>query len=135
MQGAMAFSLAFHIVGIVMWLGGLMIITRCIKLFSGDAQVARSAAPMLRRLFFGFVVAGLVVAACSGVYQLSSFGVGAYMKQGWFHTKLTLVLALLVVTFFVPRTIAKLVEDPAAAGKRAMALHGASGALLLAIVF
>jgi uncharacterized membrane protein len=132
---AMAYSLGFHIVGIVMWLGGMMILTRCVKLFSEDAAQARVAIPALRRLFFGNAGIGAVLVLGSGIFQLAHGGAASYFAQGWFHAKLTLVVILLGATACMPGTIALLASQPHKAGKRAMMLHGISALVLLAAVF
>jgi uncharacterized membrane protein len=87
---------------------------------------------MIKRGYFGFVVAGAVLSLGSGIYQLLERGIGFYMAQGWFHGKLTLVIVLLVVTVVFGAQV-----KGAAAGKTVKPglvgmMHGVtSGALVL----
>ena len=131
----MKISLAFHIVGMVMWVGGLMILTRVLKVFSDELGDSRSLAAMVQGLYKGFVLPGLLVAIVSGLYQLTSMGIGVYMKQGWFHGKLTLVVVLLVVTFFVGGEVHKVQRAQKLSAARLIALHALSSVALLGIVF
>lgn len=98
----MAYSLAIHVVGIVFWVGGLLVLTRMLKLSSVEGALPDGArtevAKMVKRSYFGLVIAGVVLSLVTGVYQILERGIGFYMAQGWFHGKLTLVIVLLVVT-------------------------------------
>lgn len=128
---AWGISIGVHIVGLVMWLGGMMILTRALKLFAGSEALPSFA----RRTFHGFVLPGAVLSVSSGLYQLLSVGVSHYMQQGWFHGKLTFVVALFVVTFLLFRQVRTLRTTGAVDPRHATILHAASGTLLLVIVF
>lgn len=129
----MQLSLAFHIVGLVLWLGGLMILTRFLTLATSSEGV-KVVGHMARRVFIGFVVGGLTLTTLSGLHQ---FGKNAalYMSQGWFHTKVTLVLVLLVVTYFVGRDVSRINQGATVTRGRVMLWHAISGSVLIAAVF
>ena len=128
----MKISLAFHIIGIVMWMGGLLILTRLMKAFrSGDSCSDQFRASLERRVFLGWVLPGLGLVSISGLYQIFTRGFDFYLKQGWFHAKLTLILVLLAVTYFTWREIAK----PSGKTAKVMAFHGIVGLVLIAITF
>lgn len=136
----MRYSIAFHIVGLVMWLGGLMILTRCLKIFS--APFSAESKPVLdgfrnivKRLLYGFIVPGALVSLVSGLYQLFTVGPDVYMKQGWFHSKLTLVAILFVVTFVVAMQVSKAGRGEVLDKGKLMMLHAISSLSLIAIVF
>ena len=136
----MKISLALHIVGLVMWLGGLMILTRCMKVFSRslpqEAEEAISAfSTTIKRIFYGFCLPGALISLLTGLYQVFSMGAAYYMRQGWFHGKLTLILLLFIITFFVARELKKIQNQEILSAKRALALHAASAASLILIVF
>jgi putative membrane protein len=135
----MAYSLAVHVIGVVFWLGGLLVLTRLLKMVLLEASLGeesrREVAKMLKRGYFGFVVAGVVLSLGSGIYQLLERGFGYYMAQGWFHGKLTLVLILLVVTVIFGAQV-----KGAAAGRAVKPgvvgmLHGITSGALVVIAF
>lgn len=136
----MKISIAFHLVGLVMWLGSLMILTRCLKIFSRAYPAEASEAldtfrNTLKRVFYGFCIPGLLISLVTGVYQIVQMGMAYYMKQGWFHAKLTLVLLLFVVTLLLAKEMRRIAGRELVPAKRAIVLHAASGASLFAIVF
>lgn len=140
MYSLMQYSIAFHIIALVLWLGGLMVITRTLKLFACNFPAeANSGLDGLRsinsRIWFGFVIPGAVLSIVTGLYQIYLMGISYYMKQGWFHAKLTLVLVLLVVTFFVGREVGRSSKKLQLDAKRLLILHIISATSLLIIVF
>lgn len=135
----MAYSLAIHVIGIVFWLGGLLVLTRLFKqlvLTGGLPDSARlETAKIIKRSYMGFVMPGIVLALGSGIYQLLERGMGFYMAQGWFHGKLTLVLVLLVASFvFGAQVTGATNGKPVKAGVVGM-IHGLTSAGLVLISF
>ncbi len=128
-------SVAVHLIGIVFWIGSLIVITRFFNLAS-DSAVAGSAAyrNLMSRAYFGFSVGGLVLATVTGIYQLSSQGMSYYMKQGWFHGKLTLVLVLVGITVAVGIQIKKLQIGAPVTRKTAGMLHGITSLSFILII-
>ena len=128
-------SIALHIIGIVMWAGGLMIVTRFLKIFTnaGDGSAALSA--MVHRVFHGYVLGGSVIALLTGLYQLFYRGLGFYFAQGWFHGKLTLIVLLIVVTALTFADVNKVKSGVTLSRGRIGAMHGLTGLALLGIVF
>lgn len=132
----MAYSLSLHLIALVMWVGGLMIGTLLMK----NAAVAGEAGNPgvqsgFKKVFRGFIVPGMILATATGLYQFGLRGASFYMKQGWFHAKITLLLGLFVVTFLVGREIGRAASSGQVDGKKAMMLHGITGAILIAVVF
>ena len=132
-------SIAFHLIGVVFWLGGLILVPRFLKVFAGapgaDGGVALAPArALVKRMWLGYVIPGLLIAVVTGLIQLVTGGIGVYMQQGWFHTKLTFVLVLVGVTVVewleVERVSSGLPSRPAVLG----ATHGVAAASLFAIV-
>ncbi len=132
----MRYILALHIIGIVMWLGGMMITTRLFKIFRSSSAGADSQWPnALMKLWRGFILPGALIVIVSGILQVLTNGVGYYMQQGWFHAKLTFVVLLVIATAFLGSEIKSYKEGNLEAGKNAMLLHGIAGLALLANVF
>ncbi len=135
----MQISLAFHIIGIVLWVGGLMIGTRLMKAVLVDPEAGATLSvtqrSMLQRVFKGYILPGFILALGSGLYQIYTMGLAHYMRQGWFHGKLTLVLLLVIVTFLTGDTAARIARGEAINAKKLSAFHGIAGLCLVVIVF
>ena len=129
----MGLSLAVHVVGLVMWVGGLMLATRIFTLLIKGGATAALCAPVASRMTKGFIIPGLVLSVISGVYQVMFRGVDFYMKQGWFHTKLTFVILLVIMTgVFVVQT-GKFAEGSTPSPGKLMMIHGVAALSLLII--
>lgn len=133
--GAMLISIALHIIGLTLWLGTLILISRLVAVVAADFEKHSGLVPFLSRAFKGYGFSGLALTLITGVYQLANRGVGFYMKQGWFHTKLTLVIVLLIVTAVLGASIAQLKRGETFSKGRGMALHGIAALCLVVIVF
>ena len=135
---AQQISFAFHILGLIFWIGGLVSLSRLLKSVSLlDAQ-ASSESPELRNncrmIWLGFVVGGLAIALVTGILQILFLGVGYYMRQGWFHMKLTAVLALLGVTGFAALQMMRLGRGDPIKRSAAAIIHGGAGGLAMIIL-
>lgn len=115
-----------------MWLGGLMMLTRFMKLLTVP-QSADSLRAMIKRIYFAYVIPGMTLSILSGLYQLSS-DVSGYMQRGWFHGKLTFVLLLLGITFVVATDVKRSERGELLSAGRLGALHGLTGLALIAIL-
>jgi uncharacterized membrane protein len=129
----MNISLSLHVIGIVMWLGGLMIGTRVLKYLQEESH--RDVQGVIAgKIWFGFIIPGLTVVTFTGLYQFWSRGAAFYMKQGWFHGKLTLLLGLFVATYLMGEEIKKIRSGAEGSSKRIMMVHGLSSLILILIV-
>lgn len=130
-------SLGFHIIGIVLWIGGLMVTSGLIRYFekSDAAKSGPAYTALTKKYFFAMVLPGMILALLSGTYQLLTNGVSYYMQQGWFHGKLTLVILLLVTTLSVWFGVQRVQRGEVVNGKKYGMIHGVIGTLFLLIVF
>ena len=123
----------FHVVGFIFWMGGLMVLTRIQAFRAGEApEVQDRLAPLEKKVYWGFAVAGLVLTLLSGVLLLHLSGwlpLNSKLSGAGFHIKLTFVALLLGVHGVVHAKM----KQRAAAGLY-KALHAITGTLLLAIV-
>lgn len=123
-------SLALHIVGIVMWTGSLIVASRIIALGVNSAN--DNSAAWLKKIFYGWTLAGLALVTLTGLYQLMvGGGPGVYFEQGWFHGKVTLVIVLYIATFIFSRFLKQTQKK----ASTAMMIHGLTGLCLILIVF
>lgn len=86
---------AFHIIFMVTWFAGLFYLPR-LFVYHADAKDATSIERfkiMERKLFFGIMNPGGLFTLVFGIAMV--YLAPGYLTQGWFHAKLTLVLALL----------------------------------------
>lgn len=131
----MRYSLALHIIGIVMWLGGLLILTRMMSSLEKLSKESLGLVPIIKKIFYGWILGGLFLTALTGLYQIGIRGISFYMKQGWFHSKLTLVLLLVGVTVALGLQVSKASRGDIVKSKSVMILHGLSAVGLVSIVF
>jgi protoporphyrinogen IX oxidase len=128
----MGISVGFHIIGIVMWIGGLLLLTRLLKLL--PQPLPAGCENITKRLYFGFVVGGMVLTILSGIYQ-AWFSWEVLGKAGWFHAKLTMIVALIAITLFVGTLSMEQSRGHNIPVGRAAALHGFVGLLFIITVF
>ena len=129
----MRISLAFHIVGLVLWVGGLIILPRIMKGFAGGGATTGEAQAMIPRVFFGYIVPGFAIAIVTGLYQFfEGGGASVYMKQGWFHGKLTFIILLVIATVLLATEVSKTKSGGVLSKGKLGAIHGiAAGSLIL----
>lgn len=148
--------LAFHLIGLVIYLGGLLNLSRMLGYHVKEsAEVRARLSWMEKRMYFFVTLPGLAIAATFGLLML--FGVGSegmagnaiqhyYVprvaetgeKSAWyatFHAKSVLIVILLVLDFFLGRqivTLAKGGEPPKPA--RFKILHGLIALVTILII-
>jgi len=86
---------AFHIVALVAWFAGLFYLPR-LFVYHADAKDTISIERfklMEKRLYYAITWPAAIVTTVLGLYLLS-YNFSYYMKSGWMHAKLTLVLVL-----------------------------------------
>ncbi len=135
----MAWFKVFHLVGIILWIGALMDLTRMLGYHVKKPRIAWPAISEIeRRIFFGASVAGLTLTLAMGVCLLIYGGGPAYyFSQPYFHAKLTGVAALIAIQFLTFRAIRRVARAPEAETVAAWPfklLHGLAGLFLLLIL-
>lgn len=88
---------SFHIIFMVTWFAGLFYLPRLFvyHAIATDSISLERFKIMERKLYFGIMTPGAVLTIIFGVwlFTYNSFG---YLHSGWFHTKILLVLLLLI---------------------------------------
>ena len=128
-------SIALHIIGIVMWVGGLMVLARFLKLFTEPGTGRDALVAMMRRVYFGYSLIGCFLALATGIFQLMLRGPAFYFSQGWFHTKLTLIIILFIATLVVAFDLKSISSGTLLSRGKVAAIHGLIGLVLLVAVF
>lgn len=84
-----------HILGIAMWVGGLLGVTSALSKAGGlDAGNRQGLIEGAARIERWVALPGFLLALSMGLYLLITDGLGHHaLKQGWMHIKLTVLLA------------------------------------------
>lgn len=92
---------SFHIIAMVAWFAGIFYLPRLYVYHAEttDQTSIERFKVMERRLYRGIMTPAAVVTLFLGCWLLS-FNPGYYMHAGWMHTKLLLVLILLLYHFY-----------------------------------
>lgn len=103
---------AFHLVAVVSWFAGLFYLPRLFVYHasSHDSVSIERFKIMERKLYRGIMTPAAIVAVLLGGW-LVSFSPEYYLKAGWFHAKLTLVVLLLGYHHACGRLLKKFAED------------------------
>ena len=131
-----AWTLVFHILGLVLWIGGLLIETNIL------ARHAQETSPEVRealghtemRLLNGMANPGALLTVVSGII-LILINRSYFLHAAWLHAKLALVVVLLglhVVVFSRTKAFAAGRRD--LQRRECMTLHGAISLLFLGIL-
>jgi putative membrane protein len=100
MNSGVAWTLVFHIVGFVLWIGGLLTATQ-VMASRTKQNTAESAAALSRlelKLFKGVAHPGAAIAVVAGIIGLVLQP--NQLHQGWMHAKLSLVAILIGLDLF-----------------------------------
>ena len=127
----MALYLTLHLIGITLWVGGMLLLTRMLRWMLSTNAFDERARLFIKRLYLCYLLPGAGLTLAAGILQLVTVGIPFYMQQGWFHAKLTFVIVLLVSTALLGRDLS--IPGRLSAG-RALVYHGITGATLLAAV-
>ncbi len=132
--GLIGWGIVFHLFGVVIWVGSLLMIASMLSLATEEVGAARERLIVVsRRLFqIGGNLGALATVLFGIILILLDPGV---LMVGWLHLKLVLVLVLLYFHYRLYRAILNLEIDPSGASAREFKMiHGIVSALLLAIL-
>ena len=118
-----------------MWIGSMIILSRVLCVFSDKSDYSESLFKMAKKLYFAWLVPGILIVLVSGLYQLGTGGMSFYMAQHWFTTKLLFVLILLVNSVVLYFCLAIIAKNKVISKGKLMGVHGLSGLLFIIIVF
>jgi len=130
-----AWLLVFHLIGLVFWLGSLLVVTHVLALHSEEpSPEARAAFGRLEmRLFKGLAHPGAALMVFTGGILIAEKP--HYLLEHWLHAKLLLVAVLMVLDLRVYlRTAAFLAGRVELNRRECMALHGAISLVFFGIL-
>jgi putative membrane protein len=124
-----------HVLGVVMYVGGLLTLTRLLgHAVRYESPVSRADAfRVLKRMHVFVDWGGLFLMLGAGIWLVVADPMGkAYMKQGYFHLKLTCALALIVCDIMLSRKLFRMQgEGPHPSAGFFRIMHGVAGLALL----
>jgi protoporphyrinogen IX oxidase len=128
----------FHLIGIVLWMGGLLSFSRILGYHAKELPSARPRFTFIEgRLNWLVAVPGAVLTIVFGLWLTNDYGMAWFRVASWMHWKLALVAGVAVIHVILTvkhRQIRR--GHPAQPMSRALyaALHGTVGLLLIIIV-
>lgn len=132
-----ALSFVFHLLGAVLWLGGLLAMSRAMAAMAKQPVAMRPGLAYLGGRFHILAALGALLSIPSGLYQLSLWPDGSFRHAGWLHAKLTLILGLVIVhglCWAKLKNWQKASASTALPRGTASALHGVVGLILIGIL-
>lgn len=131
----MQVALMFHVLGMVLWMGGLMNLTRMVSFHVGEEPEVQKRLYYIENRLFKFVtLPGLGITLVAGLYMLSN-NMDYYMKQPWMHGKLLFVGIMLAVTALLQGKLNELANNHAKQSAKAFKIaHGITGLMLILII-
>ena len=129
---------AIHLIGVVLWMGGLLNLSRILAYHAKERPAVRPRFSFLEaRLNYFVTLPGAVIVLATGLSQLSLEPTGYFAIARWLHIKLTLVFVVAAIHLVVTlrhRSLARERADQPINKALFSALHGTLGLLLIAII-
>jgi len=131
----MAWWLTFHLLGIVLWTGGLLSISRMAAYHTAEApEVQPRFAWVEWRMYWLVTVPGMVITLVTAMGLLAT-GPLPYGSLGWFRAKMALVVLLLGLHALLHTKLKALAAHPADQKKAVFsAVHGTIGLTLIGLL-
>lgn len=133
--------LALHVVGVILWMGGLFQLTRHLGMHveQANGEAVEALAAYESKTYYFVVLPGLLLSLGTGLYALFSLGFGSYLASeawgGTFHLKLMLVAILIAGDQVVRYKMSQLHETGEGNRGFFMAVHGTVGLFFILIAF
>lgn len=129
----MKYAFIFHVLGLVFLFAGLLFGTKLLKI-SATETPSPSLMILAKKNVFAYIIPGVLLMVLSGLHQLYSGGISIYMKQGWMHAKLTLIVVLLWSSIMVAIRLISLSKGQGSDAKFATMHHAIAATLLVLIL-
>lgn len=138
-SNVMAWYLVFHIVGFILWLGGLLDLTRILGYHvKEDLVVQQRLSWMEFRMYWFVATPGMILAVVAGlILFFMGGGTAIYFggRSSWFLVKFGLALGLIVIHFICGRQIMDLRARPRfTSAVPFKVLHGLTGLVFIFVV-
>jgi len=131
----------FHVVGVILWVGGLLLMNRRLGyLMKAASDPSMQAAfpkliAMEKRMHKLVIIPGFLLTILAGLHSLMAYN-QASLSMGWFHAKMTIAVIFLGLQVFTVKKLGEMERNPPKAYTPIYTIiHGISGLLLLAVLF
>lgn len=123
---------AIHLLGIILWTGGLMNLTRMVSFHMQEEPEVQKRLHYIEDRIYKFVtLPGMILTLLAGFYMLST-NMEFYMKQPWMHAKLLFVVIMIVVSALLQGKLKELGTNTEKQNpKMFKMLHGITGLMLI----
>jgi putative membrane protein len=129
---------AFHLVGVVLWMGGLLALSRMMGYHAREAPSVRPRYVWLEgRMNYLVTIPGAVITIACGIWLMQIYGRAWLAQAVWMHYKLVLVAIVAVLHTGLTINQRRVARRPPDAPMRRplyAAIHGTLGLLLIAIL-
>ena len=130
----MRFILFLHVLGVILWMGALFVVSRLLAEHATHPATGEALTSLEQKLFASIIHGGAAVVIATGV--LLVLEAPDFLRQGWLHAKLLLVLGLVGLDVRLYRRMQALHTGPGAVSRAEMIrLHGLIGLGLIGVVF
>jgi len=130
----MRIILFFHVLGVILWMGTLFVVSRLLAEHAEHPTAGEALTRLEQRLFATIIHGGAAVVIATGILQVLEQP--AFLRQGWLHAKLLLVLGMVVLDVRLYRRMQALHALPSGVTRAELIrLHGFTGLVLIGIVF
>ena len=130
-----AWTLVFHIVGLVFWLGSLLVVTQILALHTEEPspETRETLGRLESKLLKGLAHPGAAIMVITGFLLVSENP--TYLRETWLHAKLLLVVTLIVLDLRLTFRARAFREGKIEISRReCMVLHGAISLVFLIIL-
>jgi len=130
-----AWTLVFHIVGLVFWLGSLLVVTQILAIHTEETspETRATLTRLESKLLRGLAHPGAALMVITGIILVSRDP--NYLREHWLHAKLLLVVILVALDLRVTVRGRAFQEGKIELSRReCMALHGAISLVFLVIL-
>jgi putative membrane protein len=132
-----AFSFVLHLLGAVLWTGGLLALSRVLMAMTRLPAAQRPGLLYIAGRLNILALLGAGLSLPSGLYQLSLWPDGSFRHAGWLHAKITLIVGLVVVHGLCWNKLKQwrtAGEQTALPRGAAAAMHGVIGLVLIGVL-
>lgn len=130
-----AWTLVFHVVGLVFWLGSLLVVTQILAIHTEEAspETRITLGRLESKLLKGLAHPGAAIMVVTGFLLLAQDP--NYLRETWLHAKLSLVVVLVALDLRLTFRVRAFQEDKVEVTRReCMILHGAISLVFLVIL-
>jgi putative membrane protein len=130
-----AWTLVFHLIGLVFWLGSLLVVTQILAIHTEETfpQTRATLSRLESKLLKGLTHPGAALMIITGIILVSEDP--NYLREHWLHAKLLLVVVLVAIDLRLTFRARAFQEGKIELTRReCMVVHGAISLVFLAIL-